>query len=108
MSIEQYRETEFSAATGHGIYLNHAASSPSVVYPGYPQQWRGIETRIVPVEPDGTLSLDSFAARIDGRTRVLSLSWVQFATGFRADLDAFGDLARAHDLIFVVDAIQAL
>ncbi|MGO8670957.1 MAG: aminotransferase class V-fold PLP-dependent enzyme [Capsulimonadaceae bacterium] len=81
---------------------------PSVVYPWYAQAWRGVETRVVPAEPDGTLSVDAFARRIDSRTRVLSLSWVQFATGFRADLAEFAALARDHDLIFVVDAIQAL
>jgi selenocysteine lyase/cysteine desulfurase len=41
---------------------------------------------------------------------VLSLSQVQFLSGFRIDLEAVGELCRrrAPDALFVVDAIQAL
>lgn len=85
-----------------------ACEYPSVVYPWYGQAHRGIETRLVPVQPDGTFTVEDFAQHIDNRTRVLALSWVQFATGFRADLKAFAELAKAHNLIYVVDAIQAM
>lgn len=81
---------------------------PAVVYPWYAQQWRGVETRLVTTRPDDMLSLDDFAARITPRTRVLALSWVQFGTGYRADLAAFADLAHQHDAILVLDVIQGL
>ena len=81
---------------------------PAVVYPWYAQQWRGVETRLVPARTDDTLSVDNFAAAMDARTRVLSLSWVQFGTGFRADLAAFAELAHSRNAIFVVDVIQGL
>lgn len=81
---------------------------PSVVYPWYARQDQGIETRLFPARPDGTLSLEDAAARMDAHTRVLTLSWVQFGTGFRADLKAWADLAHAHGAIFVVDVIQGL
>ena len=81
---------------------------PSVVYPWYARRDQGIETRLFPTQPDGTLSLEDAAARMDARTRVLTLSWVQFGTGFRADLKAWADLAHAHGAIFVVDVIQGL
>lgn len=42
------------------------------------------------------------------RTRVLTVSAVEFASGFRHDLDALGELCRARDVFFFVDAIQAL
>ena len=45
---------------------------------------------------------------MDSRTRVLSLSWVQFGTGYRADLAAFAELAHSRNVIFVVDVIQGL
>jgi selenocysteine lyase/cysteine desulfurase len=45
---------------------------------------------------------------MDPRTRVLSVSAVQFASGFRADLDALGGLCREKGIFFFVDAIQAL
>jgi selenocysteine lyase/cysteine desulfurase len=36
------------------------------------------------------------------------MSWVQFASGFRSDLARIGKFCRERDIIFVVDAIQAL
>ncbi len=88
--------------------ISAACEYPSVVYPWYAQQWRGIETRLLTPRPDGTLSLDDAAALADGGTRVVTLSWVQFSTGFRADLKAWADFAHAHGAIFVVDVIQGL
>ena len=81
---------------------------PSVVYPWYAQADRGIQTRLAPCRPDGAFTVDDIAARMDARTRVLTLSWVQFSTGYRADLAAFAALAHAHGALFVVDVIQGL
>lgn len=108
--------------TGHGLSIvadglelesgdnvvSAACEYPSVVYPWYARRDQGVETRLFPARPDGTLSLDDAAARMDSRTRVLTLSWVQFGTGFRADLKAWADLAHAHGAIFIVDVIQGL
>ena len=81
---------------------------PSVVYPWYAQKWRGIETRLVPARPDGTFTVDDVGAQMDNRTRVLTLSWVQFSTGYRTDLAAFAELAHAHGALIVVDVIQGM
>ncbi len=81
---------------------------PAVVYPWYAQAWRGVETRLVPPRPDGTLTPEDFAAVLDSRTRVVSISWVQFGTGFRADLAAFAELAHRNNAILIVDVIQGL
>ncbi len=40
--------------------------------------------------------------------RLLAISYVQFLTGFRADLAAIGRICRSHGAIYVVDAIQGL
>jgi selenocysteine lyase/cysteine desulfurase len=45
---------------------------------------------------------------MDSRTRLLTASFVQFASGFRADLDALGSLCRERGVFFFVDAIQGL
>src|SRR5438445_656140 len=47
-------------------------------------------------------------AAVDGRTRVLAVSAVEFASGFRNDLDALGELCRDKGVFFFVDAIQSL
>jgi len=108
--------------TGHGLSLvadglrlepgdnvvSVACEYPSVVYPWYAQADRGIETRLVSPRADGTFTLDDLAAVMDAKTRVLTLSWVQFGTGFRCDLAACADLAHAHGALFVADVIQGL
>ncbi len=45
---------------------------------------------------------------IDDKTRIVAISQVQYASGFRADLERLGRAARAHDALLVVDVIQAL
>jgi len=45
---------------------------------------------------------------VDDRTRVISISFVEFVTGYRNDLKRIGELCRDRDIIFVVDAIQGM
>jgi selenocysteine lyase/cysteine desulfurase len=45
---------------------------------------------------------------MDGRTRIVSLSFVEFSSGFRNDLDAVGSLCSERGVHFFVDAIQGL
>lgn len=47
-------------------------------------------------------------AAIDDRTRVLSVSTVQYASGLRLDLARLGESCRGRGIAFCVDAIQAL
>ncbi|HXU31716.1 MAG TPA: aminotransferase class V-fold PLP-dependent enzyme [Thermoanaerobaculia bacterium] len=66
-----------------------------------------VEYRLAP-ERDGRIEPEDLLARIDGRTRLLALSWVQYATGFRSDLARLGAACRERGALFVVDAIQGL
>ncbi len=81
---------------------------PSNYYP-----WRrirdqfGVEFRLCP-ERSGRIDLDEFIGLIDSNTRIVSISAVQFSTGFRADLERIGRAARAVDALFTVDLIQGL
>ena len=67
----------------------------------------GVELRLCP-EGNGRIDTDEFIALIDGSTKLVSISAVQFASGFRADLERIGRAARKHDALFAVDIIQAL
>ena len=80
---------------------------PSNVYPWMRLAEHGIEYRPVP-ERDGRIDPDELIARMDGRTRVLTLSWVQYASGYRADLVRLGEACRERGALFVVDVIQGL
>jgi selenocysteine lyase/cysteine desulfurase len=80
---------------------------PSNVYPWMNLERRGIETRCVP-HHGGGLTVEAVEAHADERTRVVTVSSVEFLTGFRTDLSALGAWCRAHDAYLVVDGIQSL
>jgi cysteine desulfurase / selenocysteine lyase len=66
----------------------------------------GIELRTCP-ERNGRIDLDELVSLIDENTKLVSISAVQFSTGFRADLEKIGRAAREVDALFAVDMIQA-
>ncbi len=71
------------------------------------QATQGFRLEVVP-HRDGRLLAEDFARVVDSHTRMILLSSVQWNNGYRADLAAFSELARARNLILVVDAIQQL
>jgi len=81
---------------------------PSNVYPWMRiSEEGGIRLKFAE-ERDGRVDPDELLSLVDGRTRVVTLSWVQFGSGFRSDLARIGRHCRERGIIFVVDAIQAL
>ncbi len=67
----------------------------------------GVEVRLVP-ERECRLETEEILGAIDDRTRVVSLSFVEFGSGFRNDLRTIGRYCRERGILFVVDAIQGL
>lgn len=65
----------------------------------------GVELRLCP-ERNGRIDLDEFVGLIDSNTKLVSISAVQFGSGFRADLERIGQAARKVDALFAVDIIQ--
>ena len=88
-----------------GRYISN--EFPANYYP-----WRkvsddhGIELRLCP-ERENRIDIDEFCALIDARTRLVSVSAVQYLSGFKIDLERIGHVARSHDALFCVDIIQA-
>jgi selenocysteine lyase/cysteine desulfurase len=78
---------------------------PSNVYPWMQLAELGVEYRQVP-ERDGRIDADELLAAIDEGTRIVALSWVQYASGFRSDLARIGRFCRERGILFVVDVIQ--
>jgi selenocysteine lyase/cysteine desulfurase len=80
---------------------------PSNVYP-----WRrirdefGVQIRLCP-ERGGRYDLDELIALIDSNTKVVTISAVQYGSGYSSDLRRIGQAARAAGALFVVDIIQA-
>ena len=81
---------------------------PSNIYPWLRlRDMFGVEVRMGE-EREGRIDFDELAGLVDSKTRMISISHVQYASGFRSDLERLGRLARKHDALLVVDAIQSL
>ncbi len=81
---------------------------PSNIYPWLrARNAFGVEVRMCE-ERDGRIDLDELIGLIDDQTRLVAISQVQYASGFRANLERIGRAARDHDALLVVDVIQAL
>lgn len=82
---------------------------PANVYPWLALGDKGVTTELVDVTECGFPDEDYLIERVaDPRVRVLAVSFVQFANGYRADLARLSAACRAHDTFLVVDAIQGL
>jgi selenocysteine lyase/cysteine desulfurase len=81
---------------------------PSNIYPWLRvRDAFGVEVRMCE-ERNGRIDLTELESLIDDKTRVVAISQVQYASGFRTDLQRLGRQARQRDALFVVDVIQGL
>ncbi len=67
---------------------------------------KGVELRRADIsgdDPEGRM-----IALMDGKTRLLAVSSVQYGTGLRMDLKRLGEACRDRGVLFCVDAIQSL
>lgn len=87
---------------------------PANIYPWMEQAHRrGCELVMVAEETDANgrrqVPLEKLLAEVKHpRTRLLTLSHVEFASGQRHDLNSLGAACREHGKLFCVDAIQSL
>lgn len=80
---------------------------PANVYPWEALQDRGVQRKVV-AEVDGQVATEQIIDAINNRTRVVAISAVQYANGFRCDLAALGRVCREKNVHLCVDAIQQL
>ncbi len=80
---------------------------PANIYP-----WMNLERKGVKVHyfkrNGGRFSVEEVDKALSPGTRLLSVSSVDFATGFLCDLEALGEFCRRKGLLLCVDAIQSL
>ncbi len=114
-------EVAFVKSTSHGLsivaegldwrpgdnVILYDKEFPSNIYPWLNLGRRGVEVKFVTMR-DHRISLEDIAALIDARTRLIAVSSVQYATGFRIDLDRLGAMCRQKNILLCVDAIQSL
>ena len=68
---------------------------------------KGVEVRLLPYR-GGEIALEDIERTVDRKTRLLSISAVQFTNGFRMDLKRLGAFCKDKGILFCVDAIQGL
>ncbi len=80
---------------------------PSNLHPWLHLASRGVETRRVPVA-GGVPDLQRIAETMDHRTRLVSLSWVGYASGYRLNVAETAKVVHERGALFFLDAIQGL
>jgi len=78
---------------------------PANVYPWWNLERRGVRYfRLEPTNSGG--DIDALEARMDGRTRVVAISPVDWCTGYVHDLERLGAVCRRQGVLLVVDTAQ--
>lgn len=85
----------------------------NVEYPANRYPWEnlkrhGVELIEVNQLPDGTIDVEEVCDAITNRTRVVSLSSVQYASGFRINLKPIADMVHQAGGYLCVDGIQSV
>ena len=80
---------------------------PTVGQIAHAQELRGAEVVHVEPEPDGTISLERFAAAIDERTALVCCTAVSFRTGYRLDVAEVARIAHERGALVLADSYQA-
>jgi len=81
---------------------------PSNIYPWLRlRETHGVEVRMCG-EQNGRVDQEELCNLIDDRTRLVAISQVQFASGFRANIARLAEATRQKDALLVVDVIQGL
>jgi len=80
---------------------------PTNTYPFLNLERQGvIVDRIEPI--NGEILPEQIEQAIKPETRLVSISFVQFLTGAKADVKRIGEICKKHNILFAVDAIQGL
>ncbi len=80
---------------------------PANVYPWLQCRRYGVNVRFVRTERE-RMTPDVLARTMTSRTRLVSVSWVSFADGYRHDLTALAQVAHRGGALLCVDVIQGL
>lgn len=68
----------------------------------------GAVIEVVPDDGDGMLDPEALERMIDGRVRLIAITWVPTNGGLRNPAAAVGEIARRHGVTYLLDACQAV
>ena len=89
---------------GDHIILNDV-EFPANVYPFLNLKSKGVEIDFVKSK-GGRILLKDIENKITGRTRLISISLVQFISGYRINVESLSEICRSKNILLAVDAIQ--
>jgi cysteine desulfurase/selenocysteine lyase len=93
---------------GENVVLCESIEHPANIFPWYGVARRtGITIKSV-AGKDGHIPVESILGAIDASTRVVAVSSVSFAPGFRLALGELGAACRARGVLLVVDGAQSV
>ena len=78
----------------------------SVLRPLYERQQAGATLTILPADEDGNISYDMLEAAVRQETKAIICTHGSNLTGNLNDIERIGKIAKAHKLLFIVDASQ--
>ena len=81
---------------------------PANRYPWEDLQRRGVELIEVRQQDDGRIDVEDVVEAVTNRTRIVSISHVQYASGHRIDLRPISDMVHRAGGFLCVDAIQSV
>ena len=86
--------------------ITTAMEHNSVLRPLYELEDRGVELTILPADDWGRIDCNAISAAIRDNTRAIVCTHGSNLTGNLLDIGKIGTIAKAHGLLFVVDASQ--
>jgi selenocysteine lyase/cysteine desulfurase len=90
------------------VVLTFDREFPANIYPWMALAKRGVTLTRIPTR-DKLPDEEALIAALDGKNvKVVAIGWVNFASGFKADLARIGRACRERGIYFVVDAMQGL
>ena len=78
----------------------------SVLRPLYEMEKKGVEVTFLGCDEKGTLDYANFDKAIKENTKAIVCTHGSNLTGNKVDVERIGEIAKKHDLLFVVDASQ--
>lgn len=94
-------------APGENVVIT-GVEYPANRYPWEDLKRRGVEVIEVPQHADGRIEVEDVVEAITRQTRVVSISHVQYASGFRIDLRPIAEMVHRAGGWLCVDAIQSV